>query len=145
MSLLDPSGKLEVRSRLGDNVVAEIPLANRPGDWIREYMPLARGENIQAEVREVPGGRVLSVQVPVGMTREQTAELLEQALGLVEMAQARLNEKRSSSATVEQYIRDWVGSPDTDDPGLTSRARRTGATHLRSWFDRRGTVGAANL
>jgi predicted metal-dependent hydrolase len=107
MSLLDPSGKLEVRSRPGDHVVAEIPLVDRAGDWIHEYMPLARAKNIQAEVREVPGGRVLSVQVPVGVTREQTAELLERALGLIETAQARRDEKRSSSATVEQYIRDW--------------------------------------
>ena len=107
MSLLDPSGNLEVRSGTGDYVVAEIPLADRPGDWNREYTVLARAENIQAEVREVPGGRVLRVQVPVAMTREQATGLLERALGLIETAQAHLDEKRSSSAAIEQYIRDW--------------------------------------
>lgn len=107
MSVLDPSGKLEVNSGAGDRVVARIPLAVVLGDWVREYAPLARAEDLQAEVLALPGGACLSVQVPAGATREETADLLEKSLRLIETAQARHDEKRSASATAEQYIRDW--------------------------------------
>lgn len=107
MGLLDQGGELKVNSSPGDHVVARIPLAAGLGEWSREYQPVARAENIQADVQEGPGGAFLIAQVAAGATRDETADLLEKALGLITTAQARFDEKRSSSATVEQCIRDW--------------------------------------
>jgi len=58
-------------------------------------------------VRDLPEGTVLTVYVPTAASREETAELLDRALRLIEEAQALADAKRSASAPTEQYIRDW--------------------------------------
>jgi hypothetical protein len=45
--------------------------------------------------------------VPVAASREETAQLLDGALRLIDEAQARANARRSAVAATEQYIQDW--------------------------------------
>jgi len=59
------------------------------------------------DVGERPGGASLVVTVPVAASREETAELLDRALRLIDEAQALANTRDSASAVTEQYIRDW--------------------------------------
>jgi hypothetical protein len=47
------------------------------------------------------------VHVPAAASREETAELLDAALRLIDEAQALADAKRSASAPTEQYIREW--------------------------------------
>jgi hypothetical protein len=67
--------------------------------------------------------------VPTAASREETAELLDRALRLIEEAQALADAKRSASAPTEQYIRDWRESRS-----------RLGATRRR--IDRRSELAA---
>ncbi|HUA06389.1 MAG TPA: hypothetical protein VMB27_20955 [Solirubrobacteraceae bacterium] len=71
--------------------------------WHPEFMALARGKNLTA----VPEGKSLLVRVPVGASREETAQLLDEALRLIDEAQAQVNTRRSAAAVTEQYIQDW--------------------------------------
>ena len=52
-------------------------------------------------------GTFLTVKVPAAASREETAELIDGALRLIDEAQALANTRRSASAATEQYIRDW--------------------------------------
>ena len=70
-----------------------------------EFMELAR--TVGADVRAFPEGTFLLVSVSVAASREETAEVLEGALRLIDEATALLNTRESASATTEQYIRDW--------------------------------------
>ena len=75
---------------------------------MREFIDVAHAKNLPAEVREFPPeGTFLIVKVPVAASREETAELLDEALRLIDEAQALANTRRSASAATEQYIRDW--------------------------------------
>ena len=47
------------------------------------------------------------MKVPAAASREETAELLDGALRLIDEAQALANTRRSALAPTEQYIRDW--------------------------------------
>jgi hypothetical protein len=58
-------------------------------------------------VREFPEGTFLTVKVPAAASREETADLLDGALRLIDEAQALANTRHSASATTEQHIRDW--------------------------------------
>ena len=58
-------------------------------------------------MRDLPEGTFLIVNVPATASREETAEILDAALRLVDEAQALADARRSASAPTEQYIRDW--------------------------------------
>jgi hypothetical protein len=60
-----------------------------------------------ADVRDLPEGTFLTVCVPAAASREETAELLDGALRLIDEAQALADARRSASAPTEQYVRDW--------------------------------------
>jgi hypothetical protein len=108
MTILDPTGQMEIdRPAVGDHVFVRLPLAVRSETWIAEFKPLARTKVFWADVRELPEGTFLTVKVPAAASREETAELLDGALRLIDEAQALANSRRSASAPTEQYIRDW--------------------------------------
>jgi hypothetical protein len=109
MTVLDPTGQMEIHRLSGDldHVVVRLPLAVRSEAWMREFMPLARTKGLPAEVRELPEGTFLTVTVPAAASREETAELLDGALRLIDEAEALANTRHSASAATEQYIRDW--------------------------------------
>jgi hypothetical protein len=108
MTVLDPTRQIEIdRPAVGDAVFVQLPLAGRSETWIHEFRPLVRTKDFWADVREIPEGTFLTVKVPAAASREETAELLDGALRLVDEAQTLANTKRSASAPTEQYIRDW--------------------------------------
>jgi hypothetical protein len=108
MTVLDPTGQIQIdRPSVGDHVFVRVPLAVRSETWIHEFKPLARTKDLWADVSDLPEGTFLTVQVPAAASREETAELLDGALGLIDEAQALANARRSASAPTEQYIRDW--------------------------------------
>ena len=62
MAAVDPDADVEVvKGR--DSGIARIPLAEAPGPWIKEYVSLARAEDLAAEVREEHGRIPPVVQV----------------------------------------------------------------------------------
>ena len=108
MSVLDPTGQIKIdRPPVGDRVFVDLPLAGSSETWIHEFKPLARTKDFWADVRDLPEGTFLTVHVPAAASREETAELLDRALRLVDEAQALADARRSASAPTEQYIRDW--------------------------------------
>jgi len=108
MTILDPTAQMEIdRPPVGDHVFVRLPLAVRSETWIDEFKPLARTKDFWADVRELPEGTFLTVKVPAAASREETAELLDGALRLIDEAQALANTRRSASGPTEQYIRDW--------------------------------------
>jgi hypothetical protein len=108
MTVLDPTGQMEIdRPPVGDHVFVRLPLAVRSETWIHEFKPLAETKDFWADVRELPEGTFVTVKVPAAASREETAELLDGALRLIDEAQALANSRRSASALTEQYIRDW--------------------------------------
>jgi len=109
MTLLDPTGQMDIHRLSGDpdRVIVRLPLAIRSEAWMREFKPLARSQDLPVEVREFPDGTFLMVDVPAAASREETAELLDGALRLVDEARALANTRQSASDATEQYIRDW--------------------------------------
>ena len=109
MTLLDPSCQMDIHRLSGDpdRVVVRLPLTVRSEPWMREFKPLARTKGLPAEVREFPEGTFLMVDVPAAASREETAELLDGALRLIDQAQAVADTRPSASAAAEQYIQDW--------------------------------------
>jgi len=108
MTVLDPTGQMEIdRPPVGDHIFVRLPLAVRSETWIHEFKPLARAKDFWADVRELPEATFLTVKVPADASREETAELLDGALRLIDEAQALANTRRSASAPTEQYIREW--------------------------------------
>lgn len=108
MTVLDPTGQMEInRPPVGDRVFVRLPLAVRSETWIHEFQPLARSKDVFADVQECPEGTFLTVTVPADASREETAELLDGVLRLIDEAQALANTRRSASAATEQHIRDW--------------------------------------
>ena len=107
MTVLDLTGKLDIHRLSGDpdRVVVRLPLAVRSETRMPEFMELAR--TVGADVRAFPEGTFLLVTVPVAASREETAEVLEGALRLLDEATALLNTRESAAATTEEYIRDW--------------------------------------
>jgi hypothetical protein len=107
VSIVDSSGDLQIVPTSHDHVVVRIPLAERSGPWTSQYLSVARAESVPAEAQEVPGGLVLVVRVPVGMTRQETADLLDTALGLIDKAKAGQKAHSMSVALTEEYIQEW--------------------------------------
>ena len=108
MSVLDPTGQIKIhRPPVGDRVFVDLPLAGPSEAWIHEFKPLAQTKDFWADVRDLPEGTFLTLHVPAAASREETAELLDEALRLVDEAQALANARRSASAPTERYIRDW--------------------------------------
>ncbi|HTP23824.1 MAG TPA: hypothetical protein VMJ65_29755 [Solirubrobacteraceae bacterium] len=108
MTILDLSRQMEIdRPPVGDHVFVRLPLAIRSESWIHEFKPLARTKDFWADVQELPQGAFLTVKVPAAASREETAELLDGALRLIDEAQALATNRRAASAATEQYIRDW--------------------------------------
>src|ERR1700733_13821607 len=105
MTVLDLTGKIDIHRLSGDpdRVVVRLPLAVRSETRMPEFMELAR--TVGADVRSFPEGTFLVGRVPVAASREETAELLEGALRLIDEATAVLKTRESASATTEQYIR----------------------------------------
>jgi hypothetical protein len=62
MAAVDPDADVEVVTGR-DSVIARVPLAEAPGPWIKEYVSLARAEDLAAEVREEHGRIPPVVQV----------------------------------------------------------------------------------
>jgi hypothetical protein len=108
MTVLDPTGQIKIdRPPVSDHVFVQLPLAVRSETWIHEFKPLARTKDFWADVRDLPEGTFLTVLVPAAASREETAELLDQALRLIDEAQALADARRSASEPTVQYIRDW--------------------------------------
>jgi hypothetical protein len=107
MTVVEPTGQMEIHHPPeGDRVFVTLPLADWSKTWIREFRALARTNDVPVDVGEHPGGASLLVTVPVAASREETAELLDRALRLIDEAQALANTRDSASAVTEQYIRD---------------------------------------
>jgi hypothetical protein len=108
MTVVDSTGQMEINHPPeGDRVFVTLPLADWSKTWIREFRALARTNDVPADVGERRGGARLLVTVPVAASREETAELLDRALRLIDEAQALASTRDSASAATEQYIRDW--------------------------------------
>jgi hypothetical protein len=121
MTVLDLTRQMEIdRPPAGDKLFIRLPLAGCSETWIHEFRPLAQASDIWADVRELPEGTVLIVTVPAAASREETAEVLDGVLRLIDEAQALANTRRSVSAPTEQYIRDWWESRKQSPPGGTS-------------------------
>jgi len=113
MASVDPNADLEIAEGT-DDLVVRIPLAEAPGLWIREYLPLAREQALAAEVREEPGAVRLMVRVPLDASHEDVAGILDAALGLVDKAKAATNERDVSRVTAESHIRSWWSRQQAD-------------------------------
>jgi hypothetical protein len=61
----------------------------------------------RGRARVHPCASELTSGVPVTASREETAQLLDGALRLIDEAQARANTRLSAVAATEQYIQDW--------------------------------------
>jgi hypothetical protein len=107
VNVVDPSGDLQIVPTSDNHIVARIPLAERSGSWTSRYLSVARADRVPAEVQEVPGGLVLVVRVPVGATRQETADLLDTALGLIDKAKAGHKAHSTSVALTEKHILEW--------------------------------------
>lgn len=109
MTVLDTTGEMDIHRLSGDadHVIVRLPLAGRSEPLMREFKQLAHANNLSADVRALPEGTFLTVRVPAAASREQTTELLDAALRLLDEAQASANARDSVSAATEQYIRDW--------------------------------------
>jgi hypothetical protein len=108
MTVVDRTGQMEIHHPPeGDRVFVTLPLADWSKAWIREFRALARTNHVPVDVGERPDGAALLVTVPVAASREETAELLDRALRLIDEAQALADTRDSASAVTEQYIRDW--------------------------------------
>ena len=55
MTVLDPTGEMDIHRSSGDHVVVRLPLAVRSETWMHEFTPLAHAKEFSAEVREFPG------------------------------------------------------------------------------------------
>ena len=117
MTVLDLTGQMDIHRLSGDHdhVVVRLPLAVpaetfRHEPMMREFMSLARTKDLPAEVRNLPEGTFLTVTVPVAASREETAELLDGALRLIDEALTLANTRDSASSATERYIRDWWDS-----------------------------------
>jgi hypothetical protein len=108
MNPLDLQGDLEVHTdEHGASV--RIPLTE-PGDWLdwmNGYSALARSEGLEATVAPEPGHAVLTVKLHSGTGREQTFELLDAAVGLIERAKAEANGRREKALAVDQHVKEW--------------------------------------
>ena len=105
---LDVQGDLEVHTDTHGAIV-RIPLAEA-GDWFEwmsRYSMLARSEGLNAQVAPEPGHAVLTVQLPSDTSREQTFELLDAAVGLIERAKAEANGQREMALAVDEHVREW--------------------------------------
>ncbi len=104
---LDLYGEPEVVDTHDGGAAVTIPLSESPGTWSNRFHSLAHSEGISAEVREEPGGGVLSVRVPAGATREETFGLLDAAVALIQRAKADETEARKASLSAVGHIREW--------------------------------------
>jgi hypothetical protein len=103
---LDPRGQLEVFAD-GDGAVVTLPLAEHEGDWISRYGLLARSEGLEARAEPRPGGAVLTIKVPTDTSREETFQLLDEAVGLVEKAKTDAASRRDAAAATDNHVREW--------------------------------------
>lgn len=114
MTALDPTRRMEFDNPpVGDHIFVRLPLAGRSESWIHEFKPLARTKDFWADVQEIPEGTVLIVKVPAAASREQTAELLDGALGLIDEAQALANKRRHHLRGDRAVHPRLVGEPET--------------------------------
>jgi hypothetical protein len=103
---LDLDGELEMHSsEVGVSVT--VPLAESEGDWIRRYNQLARSEGPDAQVEPQPGRVVLRVTVASDSSREQTFELLDAAVSLIERAKREAENPREAALAVDPHVREW--------------------------------------
>lgn len=103
MTVLDSTRQPEFHPVSNDHVVVRLPLSVGSGTWAPEFLALAQAKDLPAK----PEGTFLTVKVPVTASREETAQLLDGALRLIDEAQARANTRLSAVAATEQYIQDW--------------------------------------
>lgn len=106
MAAVDPNADVEVVTA-ADSVVARVPLAEAPGPWMKEYMPLARAEGLAAEVREEPGKILLVVQVAVGLSEPEVFALLDSARYLVDQAKVAAIDRTAAATATERHIQKW--------------------------------------
>ena len=103
VTVLDSTGQPEFHPVSDDHVVVRLPLSISSGSWMPEFLALAQAKDLPAK----PEGTFLAVKVPVAASREETAQLLDEALRLIDEAQARASKRRSAAAATERYIQDW--------------------------------------
>ena len=113
MTVVDPTGQLEIHSVSNDHVVVRLPLSSSSASWMPEFQALARAKDLPADV----AGILLTVKVPVAASREETAQLLDGALRRIDEAQAQANTRLSAAAATEQYIHDWWESRQRSPQG----------------------------
>jgi hypothetical protein len=99
--------ELEIVDTHDGGAAVTIPLAEPSGMWGDHFAALARSGGIGAEVREVPGGRVLQIRVPAGTARDETFRLLDAAVALIPQAKAEERKSQEASVSAEKYIREW--------------------------------------
>ncbi len=107
MTCLDWTGQLETRPVSSGDIAVRLPLSVSAGSWKPAFMVLAQANNVQAQVDETPQGGFLTVMVPVAASREETAQLLDGALRLIDEAQAQANTRQFSVAATEQHVQEW--------------------------------------
>jgi hypothetical protein len=117
MTFLDWTGQLETRPVSSGEIAVRLPLSVSAGRWKPEFTALAQSKNVQAQVDETPQGNFLTVMVPVAASREETAQLLDGALRLIDEAQAQADTRHSAVAATEQYVQDWWESRKRSDQG----------------------------
>lgn len=76
-------------------------------DWMKLYGPLARSEGLDAQVAVEPGVAVLMVSVSSDKSREETFQVLDAAVDLIDRAKAEASGQRDASLSVVQHVREW--------------------------------------
>lgn len=114
MNPLDVQGDLEVHTdQHGASV--RIPLTE-PGDWLdwmKQYALLARSEGLKATVAPEPGHAVLTIQLASDTSRDQTFQLLDKAIALIERAKEETNGQHDAARAVDGYVKEWWSAHST--------------------------------
>lgn len=108
MNPLDLQGELEVYTS-ENRVSVTVPLAE-PGDWtdwMKRYNALAPSQGLDAQVEPQPDRAVLRISVSGDAGREQTFQLLDEAIALVERAKEEANGREEAARAAGGYVREW--------------------------------------
>lgn len=106
---LDPQGELKVHTT-ENGVSVTLPLTE-PGDWFdwmaRYNNVVAPSEGLEAQVEPEPGGAILRVNVSGDASREQTFQILDLAVALIERAKGEANGRQEAARAVDGHVKEW--------------------------------------